>query len=203
MSLVDIALETLELLERGTWTGPDGRAHDVRAAQEAAVAGTRELSPETLASWAEAPTTDPAPETRIEVTDETTQVASRRLVLDEGVDDVAVLDFASAVQPGGGFLVGAKAQEEDLCRCSGLYPCLAPQRGYYVHARVAADAVWDPAHVERAHLYTDHLLYAPLVPFFRARGTAPPDAPWLASVIVAAAPNASRALRIAPEVAPR
>lgn len=36
-----------------------------------------------------------------------------------------VLNFASAKNPGGGVLRGAKAQEEDICRCSGLYQELA------------------------------------------------------------------------------
>ncbi len=36
----------------------------------------------------------------------------------------AVLNFASAVSPGGGVTGGSFAQEESLCRCSTLYPCL-------------------------------------------------------------------------------
>ena len=37
---------------------------------------------------------------------------------------IAVLNFASAVNPGGGVKGGSSAQEERLCRCSTLYPCL-------------------------------------------------------------------------------
>ena len=37
---------------------------------------------------------------------------------------VCVLNFASASDPGGGVTYGSSAQEESLCRCSTLYPCL-------------------------------------------------------------------------------
>lgn len=35
-----------------------------------------------------------------------------------------VLNFASASNPGGGVTHGSSAQEESICRCSTLYPCL-------------------------------------------------------------------------------
>lgn len=37
---------------------------------------------------------------------------------------VCVLNFASAINPGGAVLRGYSTQEEAICRCSTLYPCL-------------------------------------------------------------------------------
>lgn len=66
---------------------------------------------------------------------------------------IAVLNFASAVNPGGGVKRGSSAQEECLCRCSTLYPALNQQRmwdGYYSPHRAAGDP-----------LYTDACIYTP------------------------------------------
>ena len=37
---------------------------------------------------------------------------------------VCVLNFASATNPGGGVVNGSSAQEECICKCTTLYPCL-------------------------------------------------------------------------------
>src|SRR5208283_1021504 len=58
-------------------------------------------------------------ETRVQVTNETTLGAAHRLV-ERGLQPLA-LNFANGVHPGGGFLDGARAQEEVLCRSSALY----------------------------------------------------------------------------------
>ncbi len=65
---------------------------------------------------------------RIEIRDATSQVAVRQFA-QEG--SLVLLDFASARNPGGHFLGGAKAQEEDLCRCSGPYRTLLTLPAYY------------------------------------------------------------------------
>lgn len=67
-----------------------------------------------------------------------------------------VLNFASYYNPGGGFLRGAKAQEEDLCMRSALYPVLNAYR-----------EVWYRAHwCNRLKFYSDEFIYSKEVPFF-------------------------------------
>ncbi|MBK8014528.1 MAG: TIGR02452 family protein [Deltaproteobacteria bacterium] len=124
--------------------------------------------------------------TTIEVVDATTQQAAATLATADG--GLVLLNFASAVNPGGGFLGGSKAQEEDLCRSSGLYRTLLRQPEYYRFHR---------AH--RSPLYSDHLIFSPNVPFFKIDGSgAWLDAPFLASVITAPAPNLGAIEREAP-----
>jgi uncharacterized protein (TIGR02452 family) len=72
-------------------------------------------------------------ETRIQVANDTTLGASRRLV-ESGHRPVA-LNFANGAHPGGGFLGGAKAQEEVLCRSSALYRTLVGDPMYDEHRK--------------------------------------------------------------------
>ena len=115
---------------------------------------------------------------RLEVTDETTIAALRRLHAVQG-GHLACLNFASAKNPGGGFLGGSEAQEESLARSSGLYPCLLAAPEYYERNRS-----------NRTALYLDLAIWSPLVPFFRDDSGALLDSPFLASVLTSPAPNA-------------
>jgi uncharacterized protein (TIGR02452 family) len=168
------AQETVRIVDEGGYAGPSGAWVDLRAEVEAARRGTRLYRPEEPESLSRASSpTSP----RVEVTPETTGAAGLRLAR-EGLDPL-LLNFASAKNPGGGFLGGAKAQEEDLARCSALYACQLTQPAYYAANRA-----------ERSMLYTDHLIYSPRVPFFRGEDGALLDTPFLASVITSPAPNA-------------
>ncbi|RKI01280.1 TIGR02452 family protein [Corallococcus sp. AB038B] len=192
MSLKGIAQETVGIVERGEYVAPSGRPVLFRAQVEQALRGTLLYRP---GDFARLPRPEPragssAP--RIEVTPEKTGAAARRCVEVEGVADVVALNFASAKNPGGGFLGGAKAQEEDLARCSALYPCLLTQREYY-----------DANRGQSSPLYTDHVIYSPQVPFFRDEGLTLLERPFSVSLITAPAPNAGSAERNAPHLLPR
>lgn len=179
MSLKGTATQTLQILDTGYFFAPDGRRVDVEPMLTEAIKGTQLFTPWQASATLEGINPAPSHPAIITVTDETTQVAARRLVESESVADLVLLNFASARNPGGGFINGAKAQEEDLCRCSGLYPCLLAQKGYYDANREFESAI-----------YTDHLIYSPNVPWFRTRSRDQPDTVFLASVITAPAPNA-------------
>ena len=62
--------------------------------------------------------------TQYNVTTERTLEAAKRLSEKYSGKRIAVLNFASATNPGGGVARGSSAQEESFCRCSTLYPCL-------------------------------------------------------------------------------
>jgi uncharacterized protein (TIGR02452 family) len=117
--------------------------------------------------------------TTFAVTDETTLAALARLSRATG-GHLACLNFASARNPGGGFLGGAQAQEESLARSSALHSCLCARSAFY-----------DRNRAERSAIYLDLALFSPHVPFFRDDDGAWLDAPVLASVITCPAPNAS------------
>jgi uncharacterized protein (TIGR02452 family) len=182
------AKQTLAVIERGGYTSPSGREVSLRTEIDAAIAGTCLYRPGDFDALAARDARATAAPPRIEVTAETTAEAGRRLVHGEREAHVVALNFASAKNPGGGFLGGAKAQEEDLARCSALYRCLTTQRVYY-----------DENRAHPSLLYTDHIIYSPAVPFFRDERLQLLDEPFLLSIITSPAPNAGEHLRRNPQ----
>lgn len=187
MSLKGIAKETLSILEKGEFVSRSGTVINFSSKQKLAEDNTVLYRPKQVEELLSHTSSEGQNRPTIEVTDETTQVAAYRLIEQEGCNDLVLLNFASARNPGGGFLKGAKAQEEDLAYCSGLYSCQLKQPEYY--------------EINRAYkslLYTDHLIYSPNVPWFRVRNRELLDDYFLASVITAPAPNAGEVLRRKP-----
>jgi uncharacterized protein (TIGR02452 family) len=116
------------------------------------------------------------PQTRLQVSNETTLGAAFRFV-EIGLKPL-VLNFANGVQPGGGFLHGARAQEEVLCRSSALYQTLVDDPMYEAHrARPRPDS-------------TDWAIYSPDVPVFRKDDGTALENYWLLSFLTCAAPYA-------------
>ena len=98
---------------------------------------------------------------------------------------VAVHNFASATNPGGGVTRGSSAQEECLCRCSGLYFCLSvPEmmNGFYYPHRNAKNPINNA-----------DIIYTPDVTVFKTDTSCPKlmnEKDWYdVDVITCAAPN--------------
>ncbi len=181
MSLAGVAKETLAIVAAGRYRAPSGATRELGPELAAARAGTRLYEPEELAALVADLPALAGPPPAVTVTAETTSAAARRLA---ATGPVAALNFASAKNPGGGFLGGAKAQEEDLARGSALYDCQLTARGYYDANRACASM-----------LYTDHLIWSPAVPCFRDDQLALLEDPYRCGFITAPAPNAGEALR--------
>lgn len=89
---------------------------------------------------------------------------------------IALLNFASYKHPGGGFMVGSRAQEESLCHESFLYNVLSEFEGSY----------YEKNRKDLNHgLYRDRALYSPGVFFERGGMVRKCD------VVTCAAPNFS------------
>lgn len=89
---------------------------------------------------------------------------------------VCVMDFASYTNPGGGFINGAMAQEEDICNMSGLYPCLESKQDVYTERKSMLND----------HVFNNDYFYVQTCPFI-INGKV-----YLADVMAIAAPNSNK-----------
>ncbi len=149
------------------------RRVDWRNAVQAACAAKVSIAPDAALPLQERV---PFPQTRVQVCNETTLGAAFRFV--EGGLKPLALNFANGVQPGGGFLGGARAQEEVLCRSSALYQTLVGDPMYEAHRkRPRPDS-------------SDWAIYSPDVPVFRKDDGTALEHYWLLSFLTCAAPYA-------------
>jgi uncharacterized protein (TIGR02452 family) len=172
-SLSAMAKDTVRICELGQYQTTTGKSVAIAEEIRRAVKGTVLHAASNLPQLQPA---SPALQTRIEVANETTFRGLVKLAGRGG--HISCLNFASAKNPGGGFLGGAQAQEEALARASALYPCLLAAPEYYERNRGNRSAV-----------YLDLVIFSPQVPFFRKDAGDLLEKPILASVITAPAPN--------------
>jgi uncharacterized protein (TIGR02452 family) len=164
---------TLDALASGSYTNAAGQRVDWDAAVQRAIAAKQSLPPD-----APLPPLPPPrfAATRVQVVNETTLMAARRLF--DPSRRVLVLNFANGIQPGGGFQQGNRGQESVLCRSSALFATLQGDAMYAHHAtRPLPDS-------------TDWAILSPDVPVYRTDDGTPLDAPSPLSVITCAAPYA-------------
>ena len=94
---------------------------------------------------------------------------------------IAVLNFASSTNPGGGVTSGASAQEECLCHVSTLYPCLKDESMW--------DLFYAPHRKARNPLHNDDIIYTKDVIVFKDDDYQPLPKPFTVDVITCAAPT--------------
>ncbi len=173
----ELAQETLQIIETGNYRNNLGETVSIKNETDFAVENSNLFRTEDFPS--EFNLTKIAGETRIEVTDETTLEAAKRICKENENANPFVLNFASAKNPGGGFLGGAQAQEESLARSSSLYPCLTANFEMYQYNRKGDSC-----------LYSDWMIYSPQVPVFRNDDGSLTAKPYLVSFLTSPAVNA-------------
>ncbi|MEV6280579.1 TIGR02452 family protein [Nocardia sp. NPDC051832] len=171
-----MARENEQIADRGGYRTRDGVEVRIGALLEAARQGTVSYAPEDDLGGAG----QGAFRGKVEVTGEGSVEAARRLY-EEGGRSVGVLNFASARNPGGGYLGGARAQEEDLCRSALLYRCLLEAPDYYAAHRKSTDL-----------RYSHRVIFAPGVPVIRDRHGDLIADPYPVSFLTSPAPNAGQ-----------
>jgi uncharacterized protein (TIGR02452 family) len=173
----EIALSTLAIVEAGEYRTESGALVSISARLQDAIAGSDTYPPDV-----DLPTIRPdVKSTRITV-DNMTTLAAVAMVAAEGYAPAA-LNFASAKNPGGGFLGGARAQEESLARASGLYACIHGNPMYQYH-RSRHDC-----------MYSHYAIYSPGVPVIRDDDGRLLEEPVYAAFITAPAVNAGVVLQ--------
>ena len=176
----EIARSTMAILEAGEYRTESGTLVSISDRLQQAISGTESCPPDV-----DIPTIRPGVEpTRITV-DNMTTLAAVAMVAAEGYSPAA-LNFASAKNPGGGFLKGARAQEESLARASGLYPCIASNPMYDYH-RSRHDC-----------MCSHYAIYSPGVPVIREDDGRLLEQPVCCAFITAPAVNAGVVLHAIP-----
>lgn len=102
---------------------------------------------------------DPIPMVRMDhyaVAEHIVKMTTGACILANHDKRIIALNFANAIIPGGGYAWGANAQEESLCRISGLYYSIKEQKAFY---RTNRRHIWAD--------YTDGMIYSENVPVFR------------------------------------
>ncbi len=112
------------------------------------------------------------------VSEHTVELDTISCIITKGRGRITALNFANAMFPGGGYLLGGNAQEESLCRASLLYYTIRTQKQYYRRNRL---------HVLPD--YTDTMIYTENVPVIRQHDGSLLDKPVLCNFITCPAVN--------------
>jgi uncharacterized protein (TIGR02452 family) len=171
-----IAEETVSICNNGFYQLPSGGVVHIHQEVWHCVQHSRLYKPSH--SFVLEPPANPGPGF-IEIHEESVFNSCRRILQRLPPQQIVLLNFASATKPGGGFRNGRQVQEEAIARASALYPSIACHNEMY-----------DFGQADSNPLYTDYMIYSPMVPFFRDDSGALLERPFRVSIITSAAPNA-------------
>jgi len=187
-----LAQQTVDIVAQGAYISATGNHVDIAASISHCLAHTRLFEPEALARLRDTTlATTPRFDTVFEVVNETSLMGAARIAAQTQAP-VALLNFASAKNPGGGFLNGSQAQEESLALSSALYASLLRAPSFYQRHRAQASA-----------LYSDAMILSPHCPVFRNDQGELLATPLSISFITSAAPNAGAIANQAPHDLPQ
>lgn len=175
--------ETLRIIEDGFYTYNNQKV-DIGLRHKQCLDNTKLITPADLETikLSTADNTHTA-SCEIEVLNEST-VTTIINIYNSGEKSIGVLNFASAKNPGGGFLNGAIAQEECLAVASTLYDTQIHHMEYYEANRTY-----------KSMMYTDHMIYSSDVAFFRDAKYNLIKSPVYANVLTAPAVNLGQVIR--------
>ncbi|MDY6938552.1 MAG: TIGR02452 family protein [Cyanobacteriota bacterium] len=190
MRRIAIAQDTLKIIESGCYQTPDGTHIDISSDIRTCLQKTQPYTPEELSEIDREILSHPAQfsTTQFEVKNETTLTGAKRMAESGKYQKIGVLNFASAKNPGGGFLGGAQAQEESLARSSALYSSLLQCPKHYEFHRA-----------NRSLLYSDRIIYSPHCPVFKTDNGTLLKQPYFVDFITSPAPNAGAVARNQPK----
>lgn len=187
-----MAEDTLRILKQGFYTNAFGQNVIFKSAQQYSEENTKVYSPiETDILIEKNILNIPIKETNYKVVNDTTLNVVRKM-LEAGHEKILCLNFASAKNPGGGFLNGSSAQEESIARATGLYPCLLNAEEYYTTNRNTPSGI-----------YTDYMIYSPEVPIIKNEDGECLENFCTVSIITAPAVNAGVLREREPQLVPQ
>lgn len=123
------------------------------------------------------------PSAKISVYNQDTCECAKRFI---NSGHTSILNFASARHIGGGFLTGAMAQEEAICRNSTLYASISSDtaKEYYTY---------NNKHSSSQPMYSDYIIFSPYVEVIRDSKGNLLDKPYNVSAITSPAVNVHKA----------
>ena len=172
MSNISVAKETMKITEEGKYITPSGEVCLPRIDYKRVVVISPEEGGKLLTR--RMPDSDEIRPGNIKVINADSYRAASQYVYP------LVMNFANAHNPGGGFLMGANAQEEALCRCSTLY------------ASITSDEAGEMYKYNNSHMSSvesDYMLLSPNVIVFRDEFLELLPTPFQVGVITIPAPN--------------